>query len=156
MNIGQAAASSGVSAKMIRHYESIGLIRPEMRSAAGYRIFDEKDLHALRFIRRARSLGFSLDRIRDLLSLWRDTTRASADVKEIALAHVAELDQRIVELTEMRDILADLAGNCSGDQRADCPILHGLETTAAAAPRRRVKQRDPGNHQTGSAPIKRK
>ncbi|SFU77156.1 Cu(I)-responsive transcriptional regulator [Pseudoduganella namucuonensis] len=130
MNIGQAAKASGVSAKMIRYYESIGLMRESARTDSGYRVYGDKDLHALRFIKRARSLGFPLERIRELLSLWQDGARASADVKRIALAHVDELDQRIRELTEMRDTLATLAGCCHGDQRPDCPILQTLATPA--------------------------
>ncbi|MYM98056.1 Cu(I)-responsive transcriptional regulator [Duganella vulcania] len=126
MNIGQAAAASGVSAKMIRYYESIALIPPGRRSDAGYRIYGENDLHALRFVKRGRSLGFSLDQIRDLLSLWQNKERASADVKNIAMGHVAELNQRIAELTEMRDTLQTLASCCHGDHRPDCPILQSL------------------------------
>lgn len=126
MNIGEAANATGVSAKMIRYYESISLIQPGKRTDANYRIYGEKDLHNLRFIRRARNLGFSLDQIRELLSLWQDSGRASADVKAIAQAHVAELQKRIAELTEMRDTLNHLAQACSGDQRPDCPILQGL------------------------------
>ncbi|GJJ03721.1 heavy metal-dependent transcription regulator 2 [Duganella rhizosphaerae] len=126
MNIGQAAAASGVSAKMIRYYESIALIPPGKRSEAGYRIYGDNDLHALRFVKRGRSLGFSLDQIRDLLSLWQNKERASADVKTIAMGHVAELNQRIAELTEMRDTLQTLAGCCHGDHRPDCPILQTL------------------------------
>lgn len=126
MNIGQAAAASGVSAKMIRYYESIGLVRETARTDCGYRIYGENDLHTLRFIKRARNLGFSLEQIGDLLSLWQDTGRASADVKSIAMGHVDELNQRIVELTEMRDTLAGLAQSCHGDDRPDCPILQTL------------------------------
>lgn len=126
MNIGQAATASGISAKMIRHYESIHLIKPSTRTDAGYRTYTDSDLHTLRFIKRGRSLGFSLDQIRDLLSLWNDAQRASADVKAIALTHVADLEKRITELSEMRDTLQDLAHSCSGDARADCPILRGL------------------------------
>lgn len=128
MNIGEAASASGVSAKMIRHYESINLIKPTKRTEAGYRKYDDKDLHTLRFIKRARKLGFSLDQIRNLLSLWQDDGRASGDVKAIAMAHVADLDKRIVELTEMRDTLRHLATACAGDQRPDCPILQGLSS----------------------------
>jgi MerR family copper efflux transcriptional regulator len=126
MNIGQAAQASGVTAKMIRYYESIGLVVESRRSDAGYRLYGEKDLHALRFIKRARKLGFSLEQIRDLLSLWQDSARASGDVKRIALDHVGELNQRIRELTEMRDTLSSLASCCHGDQRPDCPILQTL------------------------------
>ncbi|MNR82300.1 HTH-type transcriptional regulator HmrR [compost metagenome] len=126
MNIGEAAQASGITAKMIRHYESIQLIKPSARSDAGYRTYGENDLHTLRFIKRARKLGFALDQIRDLLSLWNDEQRASADVKAIALAHVADLNKRVAELTEMRDTLQHLAHSCNGDARADCPILQGL------------------------------
>ncbi|MQA19108.1 Cu(I)-responsive transcriptional regulator [Rugamonas rivuli] len=126
MNIGQAATASGVSAKMIRYYESIALIPAGRRSEAGYRIYGDNDLHTLRFVKRGRALGFSLDQIRDLLSLWQNKERASADVKTIALGHVTELNQRIAELTEMRDTLQTLAGCCHGDHRPDCPILQTL------------------------------
>lgn len=132
MNIGQAASASGISAKMIRHYESIHLIAPGVRSDAGYRTYVDKDLHTLRFIKRARSLGFSLDQIRELLSLWKDAHRASADVKAIALAHVDDLEKRIAELSDMRNTLQHLAQSCSGDARADCPILQGLAQTGEA------------------------
>jgi MerR family copper efflux transcriptional regulator len=126
MNIGQAASETGVSAKMIRYYESITLLKPSARSDAGYRIYTPKDLHALHFIKRGRGLGFSLEQIRELLSLWQNDQRASADVKGIALAHVAELNKRITELTEMRDTLAHLAQSCHGDDKPDCPILQSL------------------------------
>jgi Cu(I)-responsive transcriptional regulator len=123
MNIGEAAQASGVSAKMIRHYESIGLVDAPPRTEGGYRRYDERAVHTLRFVRRARNLGFSLDEIRDLLSLWHDRGRASADVKALTLRHVADLEQRIAELANMRDTLRDLAQACSGDDRPDCPIL---------------------------------
>jgi MerR family copper efflux transcriptional regulator len=126
MNIGQAAAATGVSAKMIRYYESIALIPAGKRSDAGYRIYGENDLHTLRFVKRARLLGFSLDQIGELLSLWQNKERASADVKAIAQGHVAQLNQRIAELTEMRDTLQTLASCCHGDDRPDCPILQSL------------------------------
>lgn len=131
MNIGQAADASGISAKMIRYYESIGLIKQSRRTDAGYRTYAEKDLHSLHFIKRARKLGFSLEQIRELLSLWEDSDRASADVKAIAQGHVAELQKRITELAEMRDTLSRLAHACSGDHRPDCPILTGLAEDAA-------------------------
>lgn len=126
MNIGQAAAASGVTAKMIRYYESIGLVPAAQRTGSGYRVYGTRDVHTLRFIRRARKLGFSLERIAGLLSLWQDGSRASADVKHIALDHVAELEERIRELTEMRDTIATLAACCHGDERPDCPILRGI------------------------------
>lgn len=127
LTIGEAAARSGASAKMIRHYEAIGLLPAGQRSDAGYRLYSDKDVHELSFIKRARSLGFSLEQIQALLSLWRDKGRASADVKAMALAHVAELEARIRELGAMRDTLAELARCCRGDDRPDCPILKDLE-----------------------------
>ncbi|MHB8759102.1 MAG: Cu(I)-responsive transcriptional regulator [Thiobacillus sp.] len=130
MNIGDAAAASGVSAKMIRHYERIGLVRQSGRTPAGYRQYQARDVHLLRFVRRARDLGFPLDQIRQLLSLWEDPARASADVKRLAEAHIAELDARIAALSEMRTTLVTLARDCRGDHRPDCPILADL-----AAPR---------------------
>ncbi|MET0319601.1 MAG: Cu(I)-responsive transcriptional regulator [Duganella sp.] len=126
MNIGQAAIASGITAKMIRYYESIALIPPGRRTDAGYRVYGEDDLHVLRFIKRARSLGFSLEQIRELLSLWQNKARASADVKSIALGHVDALNVRIAELTEMRDTLQMLAACCKGNDRPDCPILQSL------------------------------
>ncbi|MFP5411162.1 MAG: Cu(I)-responsive transcriptional regulator [Gammaproteobacteria bacterium] len=130
MNIGEAARASGVSAKMIRHYEGIGLIRPGSRTFSGYRQYAERDVHLLRFIRRARDLGFSLEQIGQLLSLWDDPERASADVKRLAQTHIADLDARIAALTDMRATLVTLVRACHGDHRPDCPILQGL-----AAPR---------------------
>lgn len=137
MNIGEAARASGVSAKMIRHYEAIGLLPSSRRSLSGYRLYNDRDVHVLRFIRRARNLGFSLDRIGRLLSLWRDQGRASADVKALAQRHIGELEDKIRQLQEMRDVLSELATSCSGDSRADCPILTGLAEPA------RMGQPDP-------------
>ena len=126
LNIGQAASQSGVSAKMVRHYESLGLLPPVHRTDAGYRQYGDKQIHTLRFIRRARALGFSMLEIAELLKLWQNQQRASADVKRIAQAHVADLDRRIAEMQAMRQTLAELARCCQGDDRPDCPILSGL------------------------------
>ena len=131
MNIGEAAAASGVSAKMIRHYESIGLIRSPLRTESNYRVYSKEDVHVLRFIKRARTLGFSIEKTAMLLGLWQDRSRASSDVKELALAHIAELEEKILELQEMVSTLKHLAHCCSGDDRPDCPILNNL---ARAAP----------------------
>lgn len=133
MNIGEAARVSGVSAKMIRYYESIGLLTPSARSEAGYRVYRERDLHALRFVRQSRRLGFSIDDIRRLLALWQDRQRCSADVKAIALGHAEELSRRIAELSTMRDTLMQLAQACHGDDRPDCPILDTLELGETSA-----------------------
>ena len=127
MNIGEAARQSGVSSKLIRYYESIGLIPPAGRTAAGYRSYASSDVHLLKFVRRARSLGFSIERIQALVGLWRNTRRPSAEVKRLALAHVAELEAKIVELRSMSLALKTLADHCHGDQRPDCPILEDLE-----------------------------
>jgi Cu(I)-responsive transcriptional regulator len=126
MNIGEAARVSGVSAKMVRYYESIGLIRPVTRTQSGYRVYGDDDVHALRFIRRARSLGFSVDETSQLLALWHDKSRASADVKAFALKHVAELETKIAELQAMSRTLQHLASHCHGNDRPDCPILDDL------------------------------
>lgn len=133
MQIGQVAAASGVSAKMIRHYESIGLITPADRSRANYRAYGSDDVHRLAFIRRARALGFSIDRIRDLLKLWSDDHRSSADVKRIALAHAAELDRKIADMRAMAATLHRLADACEGDARPTCPIITSLEGGAERA-----------------------
>ena len=125
-NIGQAASQSGVSAKMIRHYESLGLLPTVHRTEAGYRQYGDKEVHTLRFIRRARLLGFSMAEIAELLKLWQNKQRASADVKRIAQAHVADLERRIAEMQAMRQTLAELAQCCAGDSLPDCPILSGL------------------------------
>jgi len=132
MNIGQAAKHSGLSAKMIRYYESIGLLRPAGRSDSGYRTYAANDLHVLAFIKRSRDLGFSLEEVGRLLALWQDRERASADVKALALAHVEELNRKIAELTTLRDTLGELVQHCQGDHRPDCPILRDLESGTAA------------------------
>ena len=126
MNIGEAARASGVTAKMIRYYESVGLIAARERTQAGYRVYGSQEIHSLRFIRQARRLGFLVEDIRKLLALWNDRSRASAEVKSIALEHVEELDRRIAELTGMRDTLAHLADHCHGNDRPDCPIIESL------------------------------
>lgn len=128
VNIGEAAAATGVSAKSIRHYEESGLIQPANRTFANYRLYSQKDLHTLRFIKSARSLGFSIADIGKLLNLWQNQSRSSSDVKKLALGHVADLDLRIQEMQRMRDTLQNLARNCHGDKRPDCPILKGLES----------------------------
>src|SRR5262245_880390 len=127
MNIGQAASRSGVSAKMIRYYEEIGLLPKPERRDSGYRSYEENDIHRLRFVRRARDFGFPVERIRELLRLWSDKKRPSAEVKRIAEQHVAELDERIGQLTARRNSMKELARRCHGDQRPDCPILTDLE-----------------------------
>jgi MerR family copper efflux transcriptional regulator len=131
MNIGEAARSSGVPAKTIRYYESIGLIAPAQRSQAGYRSFDGNAIETLRFIQRARSLGFPVRDVGRLLDLWRDRARSSAEVKAMAVAHIASIDQKIVELRSMRESLWDLNERCQGDDRPECPILDGLAGAAA-------------------------
>lgn len=126
MNIGDAARASGVSAKMIRYYETIGLIPPASRSGSGYRNYGDNDVHRLRFIRRARDLGFTVEQMADLLALWGDRSRASAEVKKIALGQVAILERKAEELKAMSRTLKHLAAHCHGDARPDCPILDDL------------------------------
>lgn len=130
-NIGDAAQRSGVSAKMIRHYEGIGLIPPAGRTFAGYRIYTDADVHRLQFVRRARTLGFSIKQIEALLRLWDDRSRASAEVKKLAQSHVDELAVKIAEMQAMQRTLQELARRCHGDERPDCPILDDLATHAA-------------------------
>jgi len=126
MNIGEAAKHSGVSAKMIRHYEGIGLIPKATRTYSGYRTYSGKDVHTLRFIRQARNLGFSIKQIEELLGLWRNQRRPSSKVKALAQEHIEELDARIAELEAMKRTLTSLAEHCHGDDRPECPILEGL------------------------------
>ncbi len=132
LNIGEAAEASGVSAKMIRHYEEIGLVPKAGRTVAGYRIYRDADVHVLRFIRRSRDLGFTMKEIAGLLGLWQNRRRASADVKRLASAHMADLDARIAELQAMRRTLEHLVHCCHGDDRPDCPILDDLAGTGRA------------------------
>jgi len=126
MNIGQASEASGVTAKMIRYYESIGLISQVNRTDSGYRQYSQNDVQMLRFIKRSRDLGFSIERIRTLLQLWEDRGRKSSDVKKLARQYIAELDQDIQKLQSIRDQLHHLANHCHGDHRPDCPILDDL------------------------------
>jgi MerR family copper efflux transcriptional regulator len=126
MNIGQASNASGVSAKMIRYYESIGLIEAPARTESNYRVYGAEDVHTLRFVKRARTLGFSVEETGVLLGLWRDNSRASADVKQVALDHVAELETKIADLQGMVKTLKHLADCCGGDNRPTCPILDDL------------------------------
>lgn len=126
MNIGEAAKATGISAKMIRYYEESSLIKPAMRTSSGYRAYSDIDVHVLRFVRRARDLGFSVKQISTLLGLWGDRDRESGQVKRIALEHIAALEFKIRELQDMIGVLKTLADNCHGDHRPDCPILHEL------------------------------
>ena len=126
MNIGQAAEASGLSAKMIRHYEENGFVPKAGRTVAGYRVYRESEIHVLRFIRRARDLGFPLKEIKELLGLWNNRRRASGDVKKLVKHHLKELDEKITELQAMRRTLMDLAQHCHGDDRPNCPILDDL------------------------------
>jgi len=126
MNIGEAAQRSGVSAKMVRHYESLGLLPRVARTDAGYRQYSDKEVHTLRFIRRARDLGFSIAEIGELLKLWQNQRRSSANVKRIASAHLAALDAKMAEMAAMQKTLRHLVHCCNGDERPDCPILDEL------------------------------
>ncbi len=126
MNIGEAAAETGITAKSIRYYESIGLMPAADRTEGGYRQYTDKDVQTLHFIRRARNLGFTVSDVEDLLSLYRDRERASADVKRIAETHIADLDRKVAGLEGMRATLIHLVEKCHGDERPDCPILDDL------------------------------
>jgi MerR family transcriptional regulator, copper efflux regulator len=130
MDIGRASKASGVSVKMIRHYEAIGLLPKVARTFANYRLYRDSDVHTLRFIRRARALGFSMTDIQELLSLWQNTSRSSASVKKIAGKHVDELNRKIAELEAMVSTLQHLTKHCHGDHRPDCPILDDLSQRA--------------------------
>ena len=141
VNIGTAARRSGITVKMIRYYESIGLIANVARTQSGYRIYTESDVHTLRFIRRARDLGFSVEQMETLLALWSDRTRASADVKHVAEAHIAELERKMKEIEGMAKTLRHLVHNCHGDGRPDCPILEDLSHGLEAAPVKGTKAR---------------
>ncbi len=136
MNIGEAAKASGVSAKMIRHYESVGLFPQAARTDAGYRQYAQKEINTLRFIRHSRDLGFSIEQIRELLGLWQNRRRPSRQVKALAEAHLQELEQKLVELQQMKAALAHLVHGCHGDDRPDCPILDSLASASVgeAAP----------------------
>lgn len=130
MKIGQISTASGVSQRMIRHYEKIGLIPPAARWDSGYRDYDERDLHTLHFVARARDLGFPIEEIRQLLALWQDRSRSSADVKSLALARAEELGRKAEQLEQMRRTLEKLAIACHGDDRPDCPIIEDLQSVA--------------------------
>lgn len=128
MNITEAAARAGLNAKAIRHYEEKGIIPKAHRSAAGYRSYNEEDVHLLRFVHRSRSLGFSLKEIKQLVSLWKNKRRRSEDVRKIAGTHIDALNQKILELQSLRDVLVDLTQKCSGNDRPECPILEELSS----------------------------
>ncbi|MGC2201965.1 MAG: Cu(I)-responsive transcriptional regulator [Stellaceae bacterium] len=134
MNIGVAASVSGVPAKTIRYYEAAGLIETANRSAGGYRVYTQADVRVLRFIKRARDLGFSIERIRRLLDLWQDKSRASRDVKRLALDHIADIAAKIAAMSTVRDAVQELADKCDGDDRPECPILRDLESAAVGTP----------------------
>ena len=133
MNIGQAASASGVSAKMIRHYEELGLLTAARRTESGYRQYDDSEVHTLRFIRHSRDLGFSLSEIAQLVSLWQNRRRPSRHVKAMAQVHIKELEQKAAELLAMKSTLEHLVHCCHGDDRPECPILEGLAGDATAS-----------------------
>jgi MerR family transcriptional regulator, copper efflux regulator len=133
LDIGRASKASGVSVKMIRHYEAIGLLKAVARTYANYRVYNDQEVHTLRFIKRARTLGFSVDDIRELLSLWQNKSRPSASVKKVAAGHVDDLKRKIAEMQSMLTTLQHLVHNCHGDQRPECPILEDLAGSRKAA-----------------------
>ena len=149
MHIGEAAARSGVSAKMVRHYESLGLLPQVPRTDGNYRLYGQRELHTLRFIRQGRALGFSMAEIAELLTLWQNRQRASSDVKRIAQAHIDELDRKVAELAAMRNTLQALVSCCQGDDRPDCPILDGL-----AAPARSADKSAPARSEDQATPAR--
>ncbi len=132
MNIGEAAARAGVTPKMVRHYESLGLLPKVHRTESGYRVYTDAEIHTLRFIKRSRDLGFSMAEIDELVKLWQDRRRPSASVKKVATAHLEELDRKIKEMEAMRTTLKHLIHCCHGDDRPECPILDDLERSARA------------------------
>lgn len=144
MNIGHAAKASGISAKMIRYYESIDLVPSASRTEGGYRAYGPPDIHRLQFIRRARDLGFPFEQIRELLKLWGDDKRSSADVKALALAHVGHLEERARELQQMIETLRKLVELCDGDNRPNCPIIEELGSNGGCS--RSTKPPGPGDH----------
>lgn len=133
MNIGEAAKSSGVSAKMIRHYEELGLLPQARRTESGYRQYDANEVHTLRFIRHSRDVGFSLSEIAELVGLWQNRRRSSRKVKELAEFHLKELERKAAELLAMKAALERLVHGCHGDDRPDCPILEGLAGEPSSA-----------------------
>lgn len=144
MNIGQAAEKAGVTPKMVRHYESLGLLPKVRRTDAGYRVYGDSEVHTLRFIKRARGLGFSIAEIAELVKLWQDRRRPSASVKKLACVHLGELDRKIGEMESMRNTLAHLIHGCRGDERPDCPILEDLESFAPVPAKAARPSRSPG------------
>jgi Cu(I)-responsive transcriptional regulator len=149
MNIGEASKASGVSAKMIRHYESVGLFPEAHRTDSGYRQYSEKEVSTLRFIRQSRDLGFSIEQIRELLGLWQNRRRPSRQVKALAEAHLKELDEKLQELQTMKATLEHLVHCCSGDDRPDCPIIDSLSDVPSVSPapkRPKVSALRPGRH----------
>ena len=149
MNIGQASKASGVTQKMIRYYESIGLLVAVRRAANSYRLYSDSDVHSLAFIRRARHLGFSIEEIQALMTLWRDKARSSAEVKAIARGHIDELQAKIAELEAMRRTLEHLVASCHGDDRPDCPIIDDLSASAEAPPDRKPARANGAVRHTG-------